>query len=91
MTLPIIVGSIPGAWLGAQLSSRAAGGVVRRALALVLLASGLKMLGTSSVVTLWALAAALCGGTVAWGVVRYRHGFSFFAWQDRRKDREASR
>ena len=84
VALPIILGSIPGAWLGAQLSSRASGGLVRRALALVLLASGLKMLGMPNVATLWMLAGALVGGTLAWGYTRHRLGFDFFVWQARR-------
>jgi len=39
LTLSLILGAIPGVWLGAQMSARAPGGVVRRALAFVLLAS----------------------------------------------------
>ena len=44
----ILVGAIPGVYVGARLSSRAPGGLVRRALAIVLLASGLKLLGASN-------------------------------------------
>jgi hypothetical protein len=90
ITLPIILGSIPGAWLGAQLSSRASGGVVRRALALVLLASGLKMLGVPNAATLWALGAAVVAGTLAWAWTRHRLGFPFFYWQERRAARKAA-
>ncbi len=90
VTLPIILGSIPGAWLGAQLSSRASGGLVRRALALVLLASGLKMLGIPNVTTLWMLAGTLVGGTLAWGYTRHQLGFAFFAWQERRESRKST-
>ena len=85
VTLPVILGSIPGTYLGAQLSSRVGGGLVRRALAIVLLVAGLKLLGVSNTWTLIALATAFIGGTLAWGLIRYRLGFSFFIWQDKRK------
>ncbi|MEP6798468.1 MAG: sulfite exporter TauE/SafE family protein, partial [Lapillicoccus sp.] len=51
LTLSLLLGSIPGVWIGAQLSSRAPGGIVRRALAFVLLASALKLLGATNVLT----------------------------------------
>ncbi|GAA3902273.1 sulfite exporter TauE/SafE family protein [Actinoplanes auranticolor] len=40
----VLIGSIPGVLLGARISSRAPGGIVRAALVIVLLASALKML-----------------------------------------------
>ena len=61
-------------WLGAQLSSRAPGGIVRRALAFVLLASALKLLGVSTVVTGLVLLGALLVAPPLWMVVRRRHG-----------------
>ncbi|SEJ59408.1 sulfite exporter TauE/SafE family protein [Demequina mangrovi] len=84
VTIPVILGSIPGTYIGAHLSSRVGGGLVRRALAMVLLISGLKMLGVSNALTLAALAAALVGGTLAWALIRRSLGFSFFTWQDKR-------
>ena len=45
LTLSIIVGSIPGVLLGAMISSRASTGFLRPALAVVMLASGLKLFG----------------------------------------------
>ncbi|WP_082099457.1 sulfite exporter TauE/SafE family protein [Demequina maris] len=84
VTIPVILGSIPGTYIGAHLSSRVSGGLVRRALAMVLLISGLKMLGVSNALTLAALGAALIGGTLAWGLIRHQLGFHFFIWQDKR-------
>ncbi|SEJ40651.1 sulfite exporter TauE/SafE family protein [Demequina mangrovi] len=84
VTLPIIVGSIPGTYLGAQLSSRIGGGLVRRSLAIVLMIAGLKLLGVSNTWTLVALAGAIVGGTLTWAVLRRSLGFSFFTWQERR-------
>src|SRR5215470_8342011 len=51
VTGALLAGSIPGAYIGAQLSSRLPGALLRRALAFVLLASALKLLGVSTVVT----------------------------------------
>jgi len=52
----LLLGAVPGAWIGAQASTRAPGGVIRRVLAVVLLASGLKLLGVPNE---WVLAAAV--------------------------------
>ena len=62
----ILVGAIPGVYVGARLSSRAPGGLVRRALAIVLLASGLKLLGASNNMILLAVVSALVFGNLAW-------------------------
>jgi uncharacterized protein len=48
LTLSLLVGSIPGVYLGARLSSRANDVVIRPVLALVLVASGLKLLGVDN-------------------------------------------
>ena len=47
LTASLLVGSLPGVYLGAKLSSRA-NAVIRPALALVLIASGLKLLGVDN-------------------------------------------
>jgi hypothetical protein len=75
VTAALLVGSVPGAYLGAQLSSRLPGALIRRALAFVLLASALKLLGLSSVLTgvLLVGLAALAGPV--WMLLRRRHGF----------------
>jgi uncharacterized membrane protein YfcA len=48
LTASLLVGSIPGVYLGARLSSRANDALIRPALALVLVASGLKLLGVNN-------------------------------------------
>ena len=74
LTTSLLIGSIPGVWIGAQMSSRLPGGVVRRALAFVLLASALKLLGVPTPTTGLALLAVLCVAPPLWMVVRRRHG-----------------
>lgn len=78
LTASLIIGSVPGVFLGAHLSSRAPGGLVRRAIAFVLLASGLKMLGLPNAETAYVLLAALILAPATWMIVRRRHGFSAF-------------
>jgi len=50
LTASILVGSVPGVFIGAQLSSRAPDSVIRPALIVVLLASALKLLGSTNLV-----------------------------------------
>jgi len=76
LTTSLLVGSIPGVWLGAQLSSRAPAGVIRRALAVVLLASALKLLGVPTMVLGVVLALLLAVAPWVWATVRARHGLS---------------
>ena len=85
LTASLLIGSIPGVFIGAQLSSRAPGGIVRRALAFVLLASSLKLLGVSNQITGVLLVTALVVAPLLWMAVRRRHGFPALA-QRRPKD-----
>ncbi|TQN37907.1 hypothetical protein FHU33_4580 [Blastococcus colisei] len=90
LTASVLVGAIPGVWLGARVSSRSPGSLVRRALTVILLASGVKLLGASTTVVLLTVAAALIGGLAAWTWVRVRHGEAPLARQERRR-RQAAR
>lgn len=89
LTLPLLIGSIPGVYLGAQLSSRLSGGFIRRALAFVLLASGLKMLDVSNQTTVVILILALLLAPLAWMLLRRRHGLPALATSDMRRVRIA--
>jgi uncharacterized membrane protein YfcA len=79
LTASLLVGSIPGVWLGAQLSARAPGGLVRRALGFVLLASALKLLDVSTLYTGIVLGGVVIFAPLLWMVVRRRHGFPALA------------
>jgi uncharacterized membrane protein YfcA len=85
LTGSVLIGAIPGVWLGARVSSHSPGSLVRRALAVVLLASGFKLLGASTGLLLILLPTALIGGTVAWAWVRVRHGEPALVLQERRR------
>jgi uncharacterized protein len=74
LTASLLIGCLPGVYLGARLSSRAPGGLVRRALALVLLASGLKLLEIGDAVMITVLGVVVVIGPLLWMRARARHG-----------------
>jgi uncharacterized membrane protein YfcA len=86
LTMSLLVGSIPGVWLGAHLSAHAPGGLVRRALGFVLLASALKLLDVSTTHTAVILGAVLIVAPLLWMAVRRRHGFPALAPRGRHDD-----
>ncbi|MFY1636424.1 sulfite exporter TauE/SafE family protein [Solwaraspora sp. WMMB335] len=79
LTASLLLGAVPGAFIGAQFSSRAPGGLVRRALTLVLLASALKLLGVPDIPLLAALAVMVVAGPLGWMAARRRHGLPALA------------
>ncbi|HET9852268.1 MAG TPA: adenylyl-sulfate kinase [Candidatus Limnocylindrales bacterium] len=70
ITASLLLGAIPGAFIGAQISSRAPGGVIRRALAVLLLASGLRLVGLSTELVLLVAILALLLGSFGWVAIR---------------------
>ena len=64
LTASLLIGSVPGVYLGARVSSRAPDALIRPALALILLASGLKLvdLGTAQVALVLSGAAVAAAG-----------------------------
>jgi uncharacterized membrane protein YfcA len=86
LTTSLLVGCLPGVWVGAQMSARAPGGLVRRALAFVLLASALKLLDFSNQETGAALLLVLLVAPVLWMLIRRRHGFPALAPRRRRRE-----
>jgi uncharacterized membrane protein YfcA len=58
LTASILIGAIPGVFIGAQLSSRAPDHIIRPALIIVLLASSSKLLGASNLTAALAVAGA---------------------------------
>ena len=90
LTTSILIGAIPGVWLGARVSSRSSGVLVRRALAVVMLASGVKLLGLPTGWVLAVAGTAIVGGSAGWAWLRTRNGEKPFVWQQRRKQRAAA-
>jgi uncharacterized protein len=74
LTMSLLVGSIPGVYLGARVSSRAPARLLRRVLAFVLLASGLKLVQVGNVELGIILLAVVVIAPAVWLVVRRTDG-----------------
>ena len=70
-----VLGALPGVFVGARVSSRGQAGIIRRALVVVLFASGLKLVGVSPLGVGIAVLALVIIGPVAWALVRSTDGF----------------
>jgi uncharacterized protein len=69
LTSSLLVGSLPGVYLGAKVSSRARDGIVRPALVLVLVASGLKLVGVDNLTLGLVVASLVLLAVPAWGAL----------------------
>jgi uncharacterized membrane protein YfcA len=69
LTASILIGSVPAVYLGARLSARARDGVIRPALLLVLLASGLKLLNVPTVTLAVVLVVFALVAYPIWGAI----------------------
>jgi hypothetical protein len=74
LTTSLLLGSVPGVYIGARVSAIAPGRVIRRALAFVLTASALKLLDFGNVEVAVILTAAAILGPLFWRYVRATGG-----------------
>jgi uncharacterized membrane protein YfcA len=74
LTTSLLLGSVPGVYVGARVSAIAPGRVIRRALAFVLTASALKLLDVGNIELAVILTAAVVIGPLAWRHVRATGG-----------------
>lgn len=70
LTASIVLGALPGVFLGARLSSTERFGMIRPVLLIVLIASGLALLRASNVVLLGVVAGSVVVAVLAWLVYR---------------------
>jgi uncharacterized protein len=84
LTASLLVGCIPGVYIGARFSSQAPGGIIRRALTLVLLASGLKLVGVGTTQLAWILGILVVVGSLAWMGIRRSYGLPALAHSEPR-------
>jgi uncharacterized protein len=84
LTTSLLVGCIPGVYIGARFSAQAPGGIIRRALTLVLLASGLKLVGVGTAQLAWILGIVVVVGSLAWMAVRRSYGLPALAHFEQR-------
>jgi uncharacterized membrane protein YfcA len=69
LTASILIGSLPGVYLGARLSSRAPDGLIRPALVFVLVASGLRLVGMQTSTVGMVLLVLVLVGLPLWGAI----------------------
>jgi hypothetical protein len=69
LTSSVLVGAIPGVYVGARVSSKAPDGLIRPALVYVLLASGLKLVNVPTATLGFVLLAVAIVGLPLWGAV----------------------
>jgi uncharacterized protein len=81
LTTSLLLGSVPGVYIGARVSAIAPGRIIRRALAFVLTASALKLLDVGNVELVVILTAAVVLGPLAWRYVRGTGGLRR-GWED---------
>lgn len=74
VTGALLLGAVPGAYLGARISSSAPQGIIRRVLAIVLSISGLKLLGVGTTELAYVIIAIVILGPALWMLIRVREG-----------------
>jgi uncharacterized protein len=72
VTLPILIGAIPGVYVGARVSSQAPSRLLNPVLALVLVASGLKLLGVGVVEMVILVVILAVVGVTGWAITHRR-------------------
>jgi len=87
LTASILIGSIPAVYVGARLSSRARDGVIRPALLMVLLASGLKLLNAPNLTLIIVLLIVAVVALPIWGAIDAA-GHSELVWNATGKSRK---
>ncbi len=76
--LPLVVGGVPGTFLGSRLAHRVSGGVVKRGIVIVLSLTGLTMLQMPPAYVGLTGVALLVFGPMVWAAVRQVHGLPSF-------------
>lgn len=76
--IPLLIGGVPGTFLGARIANWVSQGVVRRGIVIVLTLTGIGLLGATPTAVGIVGAAMLILGPVAWGMIRRHHGLPAF-------------
>lgn len=74
LTVSLVLGSVPGVFVGALLSSRVSDRRIRPLIALAMLGSGLRYVGVGPVILGWGALGVVLAGTIGYAVARVRRG-----------------
>ena len=85
LTASLLLGALPGVYAGARVSAHAPQGFLRRALAVVLVASGLRLVGLSGEATLLAVVVGGALAAAAWSAIRRAHGYPWLVRTEKRQ------
>lgn len=90
LTTAVLLGSIPGVYIGARVSAQAPSRLVRRALMVVLFASGLKLADVQTTTVAWLLLVAIVVVPLLWVALRRGLGLPARPPEPRRKPAQAA-
>ena len=76
--IPLIVGGMPGTFLGARIANFVSQSIIRRGIVIVLTLTGLKMLGVPPEFVAMVGAGMLLLGPLVWGYIRQKRGLPAF-------------
>jgi uncharacterized membrane protein YfcA len=74
VTLPLLLGAVPGAYLGALVATTAPQGIIRRLLAIMLTISGLKLLSVPTDALAFVIVGIAIAGPALWMLIRVHAG-----------------
>jgi len=77
--IPLVIGAIPGIYVGSKIANRVPQMFIRRGIVLLLFVTGLGLVGVDPVLALIIGAVAFVLGTIGWALLRRRYGLPAFA------------
>ncbi len=77
--IPLVIGSIPGIYVGSKIANRVPQMFIRRGIVLLLFVTGLNLVGVDPVLALAIGAVSFVAGTFGWALLRRRFGLPAFA------------
>jgi uncharacterized membrane protein YfcA len=80
--VPLIIGSIPGIYVGSKVANRVPQGIIRRGIVFLLFITGLGLVGIDPVLAVVLGVVALAVGTVGWAMLRRSYGLPAFGRRD---------
>lgn len=87
--IPLVVGAIPGIFIGSKVANKMPQMIIRRGIVFLLFITGLGLVGVDPVLSLVSGMLALFAGTIGWAMLRRSYGLAAFGQRGRRGRRPA--